>query len=876
MCAVVCVCRFEPSIKKAKYKVVICDESHYLKSLTAKRTKALLPILKQTAHCILLSGTPALSRPIELYNQISVLSDKFGSYHDFGLRYAKGRKGRFGWEYRGAANLTELHFLLKEHVMIRRLKEEVLTELRPKQRTAVMVTIDNAEVEAKCKRLTELKEMANSLVNTAESAAAPLSGFTQEKRNELFEMYRKSGEAKLSSIIQYISDLLENDIKFLVFAHHLSVLDGIEEFLKKNRYAYFRLDGSTTPTERQRGVDWFQSDANCKVALLSITAGGTGLTLTASSTVVFAELTFTPALLLQAEDRVHRIGQPNAVNIHYLLGRHSLDDLLWPLLVRKMAVVGSSLDGTEAELEFQGVRGDESEQDKARFNVGQKGMARWLEKEEQRKMDLVKREAAVRERRETQWRDAIEIGDEEEMAAEVIEGEGLSADREAELDEEAQDSMWVYVSDEDEKGFVVDDDEEEQQEGDDDDGEAEYKEEKAEKDEDELEDEDERFDSDEDYQQPDDEQADDDDDGEAEYQPKQSRGKKRVLRSDDEADDVDDDSEEADDTVKELLSNNSLTPLSSSSSVSSASASQSQWASTFGIDRRTLDHESRLAQVRLERQAARQKEMRKKQRKATVVEEVEEKEDDEQPYIRRKPSAASRLARDRQNGRGKEEQEEQQQEEEDVEVGDGGGVQYSESDMSVLLLGMGYSAGQVQSVLNELHDDTDEEQMYDVNTALETLIKQGHTQPAPQRTEERKEAAEDSDSVPCERCGELVSFYDYTTHLGQCRRAAANQTAARLNTSTEADKRSATVEEQKAAVANKSEEEENDEEEEEEEEAEVEEQVRVKPAADRRRRIIDLEDEEEVEELIVNSQEKRSTDDDVSVDDEVNVEWVDE
>ena len=149
--------------------------------------------------------------------------------------------------------------MLKQHVMIRRLKEEVLTELRPKQRTAVMVSIDNAEVEARCKRLTELKEMANSLVNTADNTAAPLSGFTQEKRNELFEMYRKSGEAKLSSIIQYIADLLENNLKFLVFAHHLSVLDGVEEFLKKNRYNYFRLDGSTTPTERQRGVDWFQS-----------------------------------------------------------------------------------------------------------------------------------------------------------------------------------------------------------------------------------------------------------------------------------------------------------------------------------------------------------------------------------------------------------------------------------------------------------------------------------------------------------------------------------------------------------------------------------------------------------------------------------------
>ncbi len=72
---------------------------------------------------------------------------------------------------------------------------------------------------------------------------------------------------------------------------------------------YFRIDGSTAPKDRQIGVERFQSDPDCRVALLSITAGGTGLTLTAASMVVFAELYWTPALLMQAEDRVHRIGR---------------------------------------------------------------------------------------------------------------------------------------------------------------------------------------------------------------------------------------------------------------------------------------------------------------------------------------------------------------------------------------------------------------------------------------------------------------------------------------------------------------------------------------------------------------------------------------
>jgi SWI/SNF-related matrix-associated actin-dependent regulator 1 of chromatin subfamily A len=68
------------------------------------------------------------------------------------------------------------------------------------------------------------------------------------------------------------------------------------------------------------------------VALLSLTAAGVGFTLTAASVVIFAELHWTPAVLLQAEDRTHRIGQRNSVNIHYLIGDKTLD----PILLRQL------------------------------------------------------------------------------------------------------------------------------------------------------------------------------------------------------------------------------------------------------------------------------------------------------------------------------------------------------------------------------------------------------------------------------------------------------------------------------------------------------------------------------------------------------------
>jgi len=76
------------------------------------------------------------------------------------------------------------------------------------------------------------------------------------------------------------------------------------------------------------------------VALLGITAAGVALTLTAASRVVFAELYWTPAALLQAEDRAHRIGQTSEVVIEYLLADDCVDDVLWPCIQHKMLLLG--------------------------------------------------------------------------------------------------------------------------------------------------------------------------------------------------------------------------------------------------------------------------------------------------------------------------------------------------------------------------------------------------------------------------------------------------------------------------------------------------------------------------------------------------------
>ena len=91
-----------------------------------------------------------------------------------------------------------------------------------------------------------------------------------------------------------------------MFAHHKDVLDYIEFAITKKykgRLGMMRIDGSVPPAERALKVKKFQSNEKMRLALLSMTAAGVGLTLTAASNIIFAELHWTPGILAQAEDR---------------------------------------------------------------------------------------------------------------------------------------------------------------------------------------------------------------------------------------------------------------------------------------------------------------------------------------------------------------------------------------------------------------------------------------------------------------------------------------------------------------------------------------------------------------------------------------------
>ncbi|XP_070711758.1 DNA annealing helicase and endonuclease ZRANB3 [Pempheris klunzingeri] len=351
------------ALTRQRFAVVVVDESHYLKSRNAARTKILAPLIQSAKRAILLTGTPALGRPEELFMQIDALYPKMlGTWTDYAKKYCNAHYRYFGsrrqWDCRGASNLEELHQRLSQ-VMIRRLKAEVLSQLPPKIRQRIPFDLPK---EASKEASASFAEWERLMKGLGSGVVATDNPFTQVM-GLVTQMYKQTAIAKAGAVKDYIKMMLEAEqLKFLVFAHHLTMLQACTEAVIEAKAGYIRIDGSVPSSERIQLVHKFQSDPETRVAILSIQAAGQGLTFTAASHVVFAELYWNPGHIKQAEDRAHRIGQTSSVNVHYLIAKGTFDTAMWSMLNRKETVTGSTLNGRKEYL-----KADEGDRDKWEF-----------------------------------------------------------------------------------------------------------------------------------------------------------------------------------------------------------------------------------------------------------------------------------------------------------------------------------------------------------------------------------------------------------------------------------------------------------------------------------------------------------------------------
>jgi SWI/SNF-related matrix-associated actin-dependent regulator 1 of chromatin subfamily A len=155
-------------------------------------------------------------------------------------------------------------------------------------------------------------------------------------------------------IVSDISNAVDQGEKVIVFTQYTKTLekiaDGVRKLKiendgKKVNVECVTLSGVDKMEARQESVDRFQNDENVKVFVANIKAGGVGLTLTAGSIVMFADMDWSPEVHSQAEDRAHRIGQNRMVNVYYYMAPDTIEEDIVGLLTEKKKIIDEILDG---------------------------------------------------------------------------------------------------------------------------------------------------------------------------------------------------------------------------------------------------------------------------------------------------------------------------------------------------------------------------------------------------------------------------------------------------------------------------------------------------------------------------------------------------
>jgi len=316
------------------FKSVIIDELHRCKEIKTLQTKLTKGICTGKEYILGLTGTPVINKPKDLISQLGIIDSLsyFGGYKNFIERYCAGD--------REASNLKELNYNLNKYCFYRREKKAVLKDLPDKMRQVVSCEISNRKeyADAEASLIDYLKQWKDASDEKIQSA---LKGEIMARIGILKNI---SARGKLNDVYDYINDVLESGEKLVIFGHLKEVIAAIKH---KFPHGTVSVTGDDDMKQRQASVDAFQNDPRCKLIVCSIKAAGVGLTLTASSRVAFIEFPWHSADCDQCEDRTHRIGQKESVQVTYFLGRNTIDNHIYQIIERKREIAKAVTGSTE-------------------------------------------------------------------------------------------------------------------------------------------------------------------------------------------------------------------------------------------------------------------------------------------------------------------------------------------------------------------------------------------------------------------------------------------------------------------------------------------------------------------------------------------------
>lgn len=322
------------------FRSVIIDESHRVKDPSAQQTIFTKGICTGKKYIALLSGTPVVNRPEDLVAQLSImerLADDFGGRGKFLSDYCSFGKDQKDEQ---AEALADLSAKLYDKCMIRREKKSVLKELPDKTRTDLYVELDPESRKVYDTAAADLREYLEKYTGCTDVEIR--RKMRMEALVKFMTLRSLSAKGKVKQAVDFVNTFLANGKPLILFCSYHEIVDALKKAFPKA----VSVTGRDTLAEKQAAVDSFQN-GHAQLIVCSIKAAGVGLTLTASSNVAFIELPWTYSDCCQCEDRAHRIGQKDNVTCYYMLGRNTIDHVLYSIIHKKKSIANQIMAASD-------------------------------------------------------------------------------------------------------------------------------------------------------------------------------------------------------------------------------------------------------------------------------------------------------------------------------------------------------------------------------------------------------------------------------------------------------------------------------------------------------------------------------------------------
>lgn len=333
--------------KNYEFKYAIADEAQYIKNNNTQNFKAIKEINAETRFA--LTGTPIENSLSELWSIFDfVMPGYLFSYRKFKELYETPIV-----KNEDQSAMKKLKMLI-EPFILRRIKEDVLTELPDKTITILNNEMEEEQQKIYMSYMAQVKQEIETeiSVNGFEKSQIKILSLLMRLRQicchpSLFIENYKGESSKLKQCIQIVKNAIESGHKILLFSGYTTMFEIIEQELKKENITYYKLTGQTKVGDRIKLVDEFNENPDIKVFLISLKAGGTGLNLIGADMVIHYDPWWNLSAENQATDRTYRIGQKKNVQVYKLITKNSIEEKIYELQQKKAKLIDNMLSTKE-------------------------------------------------------------------------------------------------------------------------------------------------------------------------------------------------------------------------------------------------------------------------------------------------------------------------------------------------------------------------------------------------------------------------------------------------------------------------------------------------------------------------------------------------